>query len=74
MSKDLIKRLRLEAEHQIEWDSNPELVLEQAADRIEELEDENARLKDEVKMLQHAATISYQAGIYDAKLKGKADE
>jgi cell division protein FtsB len=45
-----------------------------AADRIEELEAENARLKNEVKMLQHSATISYQAGIYDAELKGKADE
>jgi hypothetical protein len=41
---------------------------------LKELEAENARLKDEVKMLQYGATVSYQAGIYDAELKGKADE
>jgi hypothetical protein len=38
MSDDLVKRLRLEAAHDMEWANNPEILVGQAADRIEELE------------------------------------
>jgi chromosome segregation ATPase len=38
MSDDLVKRLRLEAAHDLEWSNDLDLVVKQAADRIESLE------------------------------------
>jgi hypothetical protein len=46
MTDDLVKRLRLEAAHDMEWANNPEILVGQAADRIEELEAENVRLRE----------------------------
>lgn len=51
MNDDLVKRLRERAENVREGDHVEPYEIEEAADRIEELEAENARLKDKIESL-----------------------